>query len=188
MKIAITGGMGCGKSTVVNMLCEHLPEYKVASYDAEVKRMYAHDDAFRATLRQAFGTDAKSEVARMVFNDREKMKALFDLTLEPMNAFLGRVTSVPNIVVEVPMIHQIPYATRFFDTVFAVWCDPKTQRERIRERDGLSDEMINKKLKWQLSPDEIARRSNFVIDTSDDAVDLYEQLSVILRVASLKRV
>jgi hypothetical protein len=48
--------------------------------------------------------------------------------------------------------------------------------------------MIDLKLAVQLSADEIASKADFVIDTSEGAIDVAEQLSVALRVAELKTV
>jgi dephospho-CoA kinase len=187
VKIAITGGMGCGKSTVINALADLLHgEYQFASYDAEIKRMYGHDWVFREALRYFFGTDVKAEVASIVFNNPERLKTLMWITDDPMKAFMEKVTAFPDVVVEVPMLYQLPGYPEMFDKVFAVLCDKETQRARIRGRDGLSDEMIDRKLAIQLSADEIASKADFVIDTSDGAVDVKEQLSVALRVAELK--
>ncbi len=188
MKIAITGGMGCGKSTVVNALSSILPHYKFASYDSEILRLYGHDKEFKGTLKRTFGTDVKSEISRLVFNNPEKMELLLSLTDNPMRTFMEKVAGNPNVVMEVPMLFQIHGASLMFDKVFAVWCDKETQRARIKARDGITDELIDLKLGAQLSVDEIASRADFVIDGSDGAVDVEEQLSVILRVAELKSV
>lgn len=193
MKIAITGGMGCGKSTVINALSDLLLDYKYgsykfASYDAEIKRMYGHDWAFREALRDYLGTDVKSEVATLVFNNPQRLKTLVWITEPFMTAFMKTVTSNPNVVMEVPMLYQLPGAPELFDKVLAVWCDKEAQRSRIKSRDGLSDEMIDKKLAIQLSADEIAAKADFVIDTSDGAVDVHVQLEAVLRVAELKSV
>jgi dephospho-CoA kinase len=72
--------------------------------------------------------------------------------------------------------------------VLAIWCDKETQRARIKARDRLPDEMIDRKLAVQLSADEIASKADFVIDTSDGAIDVADQLSVALRVSELNRV
>jgi hypothetical protein len=48
--------------------------------------------------------------------------------------------------------------------------------------------MIDRKLAVQLSADEIASKADFVIDTSDGAIDVADQLSVALRVSELNRV
>jgi dephospho-CoA kinase len=189
VKIAITGGMGCGKSTVLNVLSNLLPgDYLFASYDAEIKRMYGHDWAFRDELRYFFGTDVKAEVASIVFNNPERLNNLIWITAPYMKAFMEKVTAIPNVVVEVPMLYQLPGYPEMFDKVFAIWCDKETQRSRIKARDGISDELLDKKLNVQLSADEIASRADFVIDTCDGAVDVTEQLSVALRVAELQSV
>ncbi len=188
MKIAITGGMGCGKSTVVNALSNILPHYKFASYDSEILRLYGHDKEFKDALKRTFGTDVKSEISRIVFNNPEKLELLISWTDQPMRAFMDKVTSNLNVVMEVPMLFQIAGASLLFDKVLAVWCDKETQRARIKARDGISDDMIDRKLAGQLSVDEIASRADFVIDGSDGAVDVEEQLSLVLRVAELKSV
>jgi dephospho-CoA kinase len=188
VKIALTGGMGCGKSRALDTLTDLLPHYKFASYDAEILRLYQRDWKFRDELRHHFGTDVKREVAGIVFNDPVKLHTLFEITETPMRVFMESVTGNLNVVMEVPMLFQIPGAPQLFDKVIAIWCDKETQRARIKNRDGLSDEMIDLKLAVQLSADEIASKADFVIDTSEGAIDVAEQLSVALRVAELKTV
>lgn len=187
MRIAITGGMGCGKSRTIDALSEILDgkNYRFASYDAEILRMYRCDESFKAMLRAELGTDIRSEVAAIVFSDPIKLKWLIDITYAPMWDFLKRVTSLPNVVVEVPMLFEIPGVRDMFDIAIAVWCDEETQLARIRKRDKISEDRIRTKLAVGLSADERARRADYVIDTSEGAVDLYEQLEVALRVASL---
>lgn len=192
MRIAITGGMGCGKSTVVDALASIFrsvdifkEDYRFASYDSEILRMYRYDEDFRSRLREHFGTDSKQEVAALVFSDPEKMAWLIDETGPRMFSFMQKVTNEPNVVVEVPMLFEIGNLQHMFDITICVWCDEQTQRERIRARDKLSDDMIDRKLKMHLSNDEKAARSDYVIDTSDDAVDLFEQLETFLRVAKI---
>lgn len=193
MKIALTGGMGCGKSRTLDALAEILREtylcaedaYRYDSYDAEILRMYRSDKSFKSMLRAELGTDIRSEVATIVFNDPVKLKWLIEVTDAPMRNFLTRITSFPNVVVEVPMLFEIHGIRDMFDIAIAVWCDEETQLARIRKRDNISEDRIRSKLAVGLSADERARRADYVIDTSDGAVDVYEQLEVVLRVAKL---
>lgn len=186
MKIALTGGMGCGKSRTLDALAEILGDsYHYDSYDAEVLRLYRSDAAFKSMLRAELGTDIRSEVAAIVFNDPVKLKWLINASDAPMRHFMARVTNRPNVVVEVPMLFEIPGIRDMFDIAIAVWCDEETQLERIRKRDNISEDRIRSKLAVGLSADERAHRADYVIDTSDGAVDVYEQLEVVLRVAKL---
>ena len=185
MKIAVTGGMGCGKSTVINALSDLLPDYKFASYDTEVIRMYGRDWQFRDALRSHFGTDIKAAVARIVFEDREKMNLLIRLTDEKLHAFTKKVVSNSDVVMEFPMLFETPWAPAMFDMKIAVWCDRDMQIARIKARDKLTDEQIAKKLAYHLSTDEKAARADFVIDTTEGAVDVHVQLEAALRVAQL---
>ena len=186
MRIAITGGMGCGKSRVLDALSEILGDtYRYGSYDAEVLRMYRCDEVFKSMLRAELGTDIRSEVAAIVFNDPVKLKWLIEVTDAPMREFMTRATSHKNVVVEVPMLFEIPGIRDMFDIAIAVWCDEETQLARIRKRDKITDERIRSKLSVGMSATERANWSDYVIDTSDGAVDVREQLEVVLRVASL---
>ena len=188
MKIAITGGMGCGKSTVINALHEHFgDEYLYGSYDSEVLRMYRHDEVFKAMLRAELGTDSKKEVAAIVFNDPAKMQWLIKATEAPLYSFLQKATSHPNVVIEVPLLFEMPGLRDMFDIAIAVWCDEETQRIRIKARDKISDDMIDRKLKMHLSNDEKALQADYVVDTSVGAVNQLDQILVIMRVAELDR-
>lgn len=186
MKIAITGGMGCGKSTIINMLSEMLPKsYCFASYDAEVQRMYERDWCFRDALRHHFGTDDRGAVSRIVFGNPERLDLLQKLAMPPLQHRMQYLTSTPDVLMEVPMLFQIPGAPVMFEKVIAICCDRETQKKRIRQRDAIPEAVIEAKLANQWPLEEIAERADFVIDTNEGAVDVRVQLEPIVRIIQL---
>jgi dephospho-CoA kinase len=187
MKIVITGGMGCGKSTVLEAMRDLLPDYFFDSYDREILWLYAQK-WFQAELLKEFGTAVKWQVASIVFGDPEKMARLVAIADPHMREFLSKVAAKPDVVIEIPMFYEIGGLEPMFDKVFAVWCAEDDQWARIRARDGIPDSRIKEKLSVQMDSREKARRADFVIDTSDGAVDVREQLEVALRVAMLDHV
>lgn len=161
MKIGLTGGMGCGKSTVMSRMRLHLPQYKFLSYDERVHELYADPD-FCAKLQIHLGSCDRARVSRIVFADPDAMSILLDLTNGVMDEW---VASVPqNSVTEVPLMFEGHYRS-CFDTVICITCDPKTQWERIRTRDGLTDAQISARLDRHFPLDVKATMSEHVIYT-----------------------
>ena len=84
IKIAVTGGIGSGKSTVANIIKEQ--GYAVFSCD-EIYNELLRDEAFIKKLTQKFGTEIltderlnKPKLAQIVFNDEKKLEELNGIT------------------------------------------------------------------------------------------------------------
>ena len=84
LKIAVTGGIGSGKSAVMRILAEE--GYRTFSADAIARTIYA-DAALRQKVAEQFPgcLDVRGEVDRralaaIVFGDKEKIAALNALT------------------------------------------------------------------------------------------------------------
>lgn len=81
MIIAVTGGIGCGKSVVSRVLREN--GYQVYDTDTEAKRIMDRDKEIHRRLREEIhpgavkeGTIDRRFIAEIVFNDATKLNAL----------------------------------------------------------------------------------------------------------------
>lgn len=163
MKIAVTGAMGTGKSTLVAWLAEHLPGYEFFNVDTLVAQLY-DDPFFVADLMERFGVAERKAVSKIVFEDPEARIWLEDLASEMLSSKLGEISARPRVVVEFPLLFEMaaPYAQ--FDVTVATWCPPDVQRERITARDNRDLEHTERMLAAQLDADTKAVLADVVVD------------------------
>jgi dephospho-CoA kinase len=144
--VAITGGIGAGKSTALVAFARH--GAAVVSSDEIVHRLLREDDEVRAAIRErlgdrvfgADGTVSRGAVAQIVFADRGQLAWLESL-LHPRVAReylqwredLSRLPDPPAVcVTEVPLLYEVGADTRF-DVVVAVTApkDLRAQRAKV---------------------------------------------------------
>lgn len=137
MKIAVTGTIGSGKSTLCRKLANLLPGFVVVSLDDVVRSIY--DDAdFVQSLRQQFGVSTRQEASNLVFGNETARRALEKLSFRFIVPKLDAALAVPNAIVEFPLLFEMSdFATRQADLVVAVGCSDAIQRERVIARDKM---------------------------------------------------
>jgi dephospho-CoA kinase len=175
MKIVITGGMACGKSTLVKKMRELLPYYAFLDFDAEVKALYENSNV-KAELMYVFGTCVKAEISDMVYNDETKMLALGSI----MNRRLFDLVSdalrlVKDVVIDMPLYYECEKFLHYKpDLVICVSCDDETQIQRIIKRNGFSPEKINRILASQM-PQSIKREKADIVVYTNHTPEMAQQ-------------
>ena len=143
LAVAITGGIGAGKSTALDAFRAH--GAATVSSDEIVHHLLATDDAVREALVARLGGDIltdgrpdRAKIAGAVFADRKKLAWLEGL-LHPLvsreyltwRERLGELPSPPAVcVTEVPLLYEVGADERF-DKVVVVTA-PKQLREQRR--------------------------------------------------------
>lgn len=177
MRIVVTGGIGCGKSTVCTALLKHLPDYHLVSADQMVRDLYANHDLFRAGLVTRFGTTDRRTISGIVFADaarRADLEALSWLYLaREVDALLLR----ENIIFEFPLFFENPRWVGWPDAVVVLGCDAAVQRQRVMARDGVTEESLARILAAQLPPEEKRRRADIYLDTTGSLESVLEAVS-----------
>jgi dephospho-CoA kinase len=157
--VAITGGIGAGKSEALRAFARHGAE--TISSDEIVHRLLREDDEVRTALRERFGGEVfddddnpdRTAIARLVFGRTAELAWLEGL-LHPRVAreylawreALGRRPEPPAVcVTEVPLLYEVGGESRF-DAVVVITAprDLRTRRSRMaqeeREQRLLPDE------------------------------------------------
>lgn len=164
MKVAITGNIGSGKSTVCNLLKKVLPNYSFFSIDEEVARIYADKD-FKAQLLEAYGVCEKAELSTKAFQDeafRVELEHFFELKL---SSALNEILEAHNVIVEFPTLFEnFAWLYRFQKTVAVVASD-ETRRKRVLSRDKKTAEDFDAVNAVQLSSQLKAAAADVVINT-----------------------
>lgn len=189
--IAITGGIGSGKSYVSAMLEERgIPVYNA---DNESKRLTADDAGIRSKLTALLGEEVyangnlnKPLLASYLFESPENA-ARVNAIIHPcvkadFKAWLARQEA------EITAFESaILYEAGFEDTVDAVlvvYAPRELRLERAMKRDKASRQQIEARMNAQMEEEEKIRRADFVV-YNDDTLSLEEQLtSVINRLKS----
>ncbi len=192
LKIALTGGIASGKSTVAALLREAgLP---VLDSDAIAREVVAPGQPAWEALRQAFGenffapdgTVDRSALARHVFTHPDARRRLNELVHPWISRELQRRLAAlaaqgePLVVVEIPLLYELGL-DHLYDAVIVVSADPATQKQRLARRDARPEAEIEGILAAQAPLAAKAARADFVVDNSGDEAATRRQVKKILQ-------
>ena len=167
--VGITGGIGAGKSQA---LCEFQTfGVRVLDADAVVHELYGTDSGLRAALLERWGLAVlgadgqvdRAAVARRVFGAATEREWL-NQQVHPLvkrRILQDAEESSSGLFCAIPLLFEVQWEPAMTCTV-AVWCDPQSQRKRLRGR-GWSDPEIAQRTASQMSMDEKLARADFGI-------------------------
>jgi dephospho-CoA kinase len=132
LNVAITGGIGAGKSETLAAFARH--GAATISSDAIVHDLIEEDPQVRAALLERFGTTKRADIAEVVFADREALgwlEALLHPRVVAHYLAWREQQDAPLAVTEVPLLFETGGEERF-DKVVVVTA-PKALRDARRE-------------------------------------------------------
>ena len=189
-KVAITGGIGSGKSKVVELLAQR----GVAAYDSDsrAKALMASSPELREQIIECFGSEAydgeavnRRYLAERVFNDKEPLTKLNAIVHPAVMADFERWAEGEEgnyVVMESAILFEAGLEGSF-DATVSVMAPEELRLERAMKRDGATEEQIRERMRNQLSDEERCDRSTFAIvnieldDLEDDVEQLHRRLS-----------
>ena len=191
MRIAVTGGIACGKSTVARMLerrgGEVLDTDDVA-HDLEGPGGAAVPEIARAFGQSVVASDGSIDRRRLgglVFGDATALARL-NAILHPMIAFevdawLEKETDAPFKAVLVPLLYEAGFDTKVrWDRVLAVVCSESEQIRRLKGR-GFNETEAEKRIAAQMPCAEKAARADCVIWNDADMRTLEGEVDKALK-------
>ncbi len=191
-RIGLTGGIGCGKSTVLAMLRELGAE--IVDTDQIARDVVAPGTSGLRSIVTEFGAEMlrpdgsldRERLAARVFGDTAARKRLEAITHPRIRRALAwrfaklALRRARVVIVEAPLLFETGGEKRFDETV-AVVADEPTIYARLRSRNGWSDEEIAARLASQLPLAEKARRATHVIDNSGDLTATRARVEALMR-------
>lgn len=185
--IGLTGSIGMGKSTMADTLRDH----GIAVLDADKVVHDLYDGAAVAAIEAAFpGTTKEGKVNRQLLSgalgiDQKKFRTL-ETIVHPMVRsaqadFLREqhTRGAAMAVLEIPLLFETGGDTRV-DIVIVVSASPETQRDRVLQRPGMTDEKLQQLLSRQLPDKEKRARADFVVDTDRELCQSEAQIADIV--------
>jgi dephospho-CoA kinase len=163
-RIGLTGGIGCGKSTVANMLAAR--GAAVIDADAISRSLTAPGGRAMASIAQTFGpqmVDAQGAMDRQAMREivfqnpaaKKQLEAIIhpmvsQITAEQAQAAVQNGHRV--LVFDVPLLVESGDRwRRQVDRVVVVDCDAETQRQRVMVRSALAAQEIDRIMGLQAS-------------------------------------
>ncbi len=187
--IGVTGGVGAGKSTVLEILRE---EYGAGILMADEigRELMEPGGACFAQVRDAFGegvikqdgTLDRRKIASVVFQDQTALKRLNGIIhpavrKETEKRLQDLETSGTDIaVIETAILFEAGYED-ICDVVWYVYADEETRIQRLMEGRGYGRDKCREIMANQMLDNEFRKRSDAVIDNSGSREDTKEQIA-----------
>ena len=191
MIIAITGGIGCGKTTAL----EYIKSKSYIVYDAdkishnileqkevkkEINDKISKEVFFNNDINM--GIDRK-KLGKIVFFDEKKLKILNGIVqariLQKMQEYIINTKKEEIVFFEVSVLFEMKLE-KFFDKIIVIYSDKDTQIKRVRKRDNLETEDILNILDKQIDIEEKKRKADIVIENMGDIDKFKKNIDKIL--------
>lgn len=195
--IAITGGIGSGKSTVSRMLIER--GYPLIDTDQIAREIVRPGEKAYQKLVDTFGDGIlddqleldRKKLALIIFGDESKRK-LCNSIMHPIirtevlkKVFFALLYGEKLIFIDVPLLYESKSLLPFVQKVIVVSCDREQQIERVIKRNQFSAEEVESRVNAQMDLKRKCEMADYVIDNSGEphrlAGNLDETLSKISR-------
>lgn len=173
-KIAITGGIGSGKTTLVNYIkSKGIPVYIA---DDEASKLMQSQDIIDAIKRQ-FGSKIfnqnildRKALANIVFKNPEELSKLNQIihpaVSQHFEYWLNSYITTPIIVYESALLFETG-TYKLFDVVITVTAPIDIRIQRVMARDHIPREAVLDRMSKQLTDEQMTQKSDFVIDNID---------------------
>ena len=169
--VALTGGIGCGKTTV-------LEQFKLLGIPCfvadQVAGRYYDDPAFLQQIRALFGDNVllpdgsadKRAIAQIVFSDSGMLQRLNSLihprVWEDFQHFVQTHRQSPYVIFETAIAYEYGF-DRLVDRVVCVYLEEEERLRRLELRDYATREQLLARMRNQLSAEEKMMRAHHVV-------------------------
>ena len=194
--IGLTGGIGTGKSTAASYLVSK--GFRHIDADAVSRSLTADGSPMLEVLDSLFGPEGqwgkpgyeilnhdgslnRQATADLVFNDPDKKIKFDDVMITEIVKIIDekvreyREDGGSPVLLDAPLLFEAGLETRC-DKVLLIVADMDVRIARVCERDGISARQVRDRIDNQMSDEEKKKRSDHIVDNSEDVEHLYHQL------------
>ena len=191
--IGITGGIGAGKSTVSGYLASL--GYPVFDADEVSRGLTAAGSPVVDELAETFGEEilvrkgvlSREKLAEIVFSDPDKNRKLMQIvTMKVREAGQKWISDYRKkekydiIILDIPLLFETG-SEDLCDAVWFITADDKVRRRRVMERDGVTAEQVERRMRSQMPEKEKAERSDEIVDNSRGVEELHRTVDALLK-------
>ena len=186
--IGLTGSIGTGKSEVARLL-ESLGAVVINADHVGHEAYAPNTESFREVV-EAFGRDIlqptgeidRRKLGAIVFSDPQQMAKLNGIMHPRMAGMVGerieklRTQGTEVVVVEAALLFEAKW-DYLVDEVWSTDAPVETVIQRLRDRNGLQEEEVRKRIDSQMDREERLARSHLVLDNSGDVAELEQTVN-----------
>lgn len=183
--IGLTGGIGSGKSVVAKVFATlGIPVFNA---DDEAKRIMQTSTEIKTKLIEQFGTDIynahgldKEKLASIVFNDSFQLQLLnaivHPVTIQAAKDWAAKQTS-PYVIKEAALIFESGAADGLFK-VIGVTAPLSIRIHRVMQRDGITKDQVDARMRNQISDTIKMRLCDYVIENNNQQMVIPQVLEI----------
>ncbi len=186
--IGLTGVMGAGKSTVIDILRKH--KIPVLNCDEVNHQLLKKGEKGYLAITHYFGDsfltkdktiDIKKMSLFMFENAQHKQQIetlLHPLILSEIDACIHSMTT-KLVVVEVPLLFEVGWEY-VFDEIWVVACDQELLLQRLKQYRNIGKEDAQLRISYQLPQQVKIAKADYVLYNNTDKYDLEAQIVALL--------
>lgn len=187
IKVALTGGIGGGKTTISNIFKEQgVPVFNsdLCAKDAE------KDPDILESFQRILGYDIinngvvdREKMRNIVFTNKDKLKGINNVVIPFVKRKFDEFCCEANssyVMLESAIIFEVGVETNF-DKIITVYADEIIRIERTIKRDNLTAIEVKNKINNQLSDDDKIKRSDYIIYNTNNLDNNIHQLMLQIK-------
>ena len=173
VQIAVTGNIGCGKTTICQMMeNEGVPVYYS---DVHAKQLMNQNESLKDSIKERFGKESyydgmlnRKWIASIVFDDATALNDLNNLVHPVVQKdYLNWLSQQTKDIVAYESAILIEHGNQGnFDVVILVQCPEKIRSERIQKRDGLTLDEVQARTRFQWQEEEKIKYADYLIENT----------------------
>lgn len=191
--IGVTGGVGAGKSTVLDYLRDvyhaEVIQADLVGHEVMEPGMPAYDQVRETFGQNVIGEDGKIDrkiLGSIVFGDDRKREQLNGIIHPAVGKeILHRMqeaekAKVPCLVLEAALLLEENYDA-FCDETWYIYTNEANRRRRLKESRGYTEERITQIFRSQKTHEEFQSRCQYQIDNNGSREDTWKQIDKRMR-------
>lgn len=192
-KLAITGGIGSGKTTVSNFINENYDSVFLFNADKESKSHLKKSLSIQHKIINIFGPSITvnnklniKKLAEVAFSDKVNQDILNGIMWTEVFMLINKKIEqckkekVSLFIVDAAMIFEAKL-DNFFDSTLLITADEKIRMKRAEKRHNISLEQIKNRMSLQLEESEKEKLADYIIKNNHDIDELLKQVKAFCK-------
>ena len=188
--VGITGGIGSGKTTVCKILSVlNIPVYYA---DVRAKKLYNEDDELKQEVVKLFGASIytnnglnREEVAQRIFNNKDMLQKLNSIVHpaveKDFQKWIMNYMDATFVVKEAAILFETG-GYKKMDYNILVTAPEKIRIQRVMKRDGVSEEVVKKRISNQWLDKKKKPLADFIVKCDENNLVIPQVMELVKKI------